>query len=194
MSLISKKLANAAASGEEQLEPFLTSITTNQQEIDLATYATNNGWDGVAPAEITIDSGVFVFSNNTSVPALTTGNFPNGLTLIVNGFIAGKGGQGGDDSFSSSPDEDGKNGGPALSLGCDVIIIGGTGGYIGGGGGGGGADGASGAGGAGGGDNGDGDGLGGGPGETGGDGDGGGSADRIGEGGGAGGGGGGDFS
>ena len=185
MSLISKKLTNAAASGEEQLQPFLTSITTNQQEIDLATYATNNGWDGVAPAEITVDSGVYVFSDNTSVPALTTGNFSNGLTLIVNGFIIGKGGQGAPDGV---PGEDGQNGGPALSLGCDVTINGGSGAYIaGGGGGGGGEDLGGGGGGAGGGDGGAPDlgGAGGSPGSEGDD-------SSIADGGGAGGGGGSD--
>jgi len=130
---------------------FTATISTNQQELNLATYATGQGWNGTDRAEITIASGVYVWSDDTATPALTTGSFPGGLTLIVNGYIMGKGGAGADTGSG------GENGGPAISLGTDATIRGGTNGYIGGGGGGGGtAEGASftvtGGGGAGGGD------------------------------------------
>ena len=116
---------------------FQATISTDQQQLNLATWATGQGWDGVAPAEITINSGVYVWSNNTSVPGMTTGNFPNGLILYVNGYIIGKGGVGASFPTTDAP-VDATSGGPALSLGCDITIFGGSNGYIGGGGGGGG--------------------------------------------------------
>jgi hypothetical protein len=118
------------------LEGFLfeATISTNQQELNLATWAAGQGWNGTDNAQITIASGVYVWSNSVSTPALTTGSFPNGLTLIVNGYVMGKGGKGGGSSSAA-----GESGGPAISLGTDITIVGGTNGYIGGGGGGGGA-------------------------------------------------------
>lgn len=150
---------------------FTATISSNQQEMNLATWATGQGWNGTDFAEITIAAGVYVWSDDTAVPAMTTGNFPNGLTLIVNGYIIGKGGEGG---FSGSIPA--QSGGPALSLGCDTAIFGGANGYIAGGGGGGGGgedadDDAGAGGGAGGGDGGGSDGgLGGLPGQEGSDG------------------------
>jgi hypothetical protein len=138
---------------------FSASITTNQQEMNLATWASSNGWNGSSAATITINSGVYIWSDNTATPALTTGSFPGGLTLINNGYIMGKGGRGG--GWGSSPEA----GGPAISLGSSVSVNN-TSGYIGGGGGGGGGSGFTsegnttipegGGGGAGGGDGGDG--------------------------------------
>lgn len=116
---------------------FKASISTNQQELNLATWATSEGWDGAMGAEITLEAGVYIWSNNVATPALTTGSFPGGLTLIVEGYIMGKGGKGcfADTDVTASP----QAGGPAISLGCNVTITGGTNGFIGGGGGGGGA-------------------------------------------------------
>jgi len=134
-------------------------ISTNQQEMNLATWATGQGWNGTSEALITIASGVYIWSDDIATPALTTGDFPNGLTLIVEGFIIGKGGRGGggvqvEGNAADLPAEDG---GVAISLGCDCTIEGGASAYIGGGGGGGGYGprGQTGGGGAGGGDGGD---------------------------------------
>lgn len=97
-------------------------ISTNQKELNLATWATAQGWAG-QPANITIAAGVYIWSDNTSIPALTTGNFAAGLTIINNGYIMGKGGE-----VSA--------GGPAISLGCNTTIDNtNTSAYIGGGGG-----------------------------------------------------------
>jgi hypothetical protein len=115
---------------------FTANISSNQLQLNLATWATSQGWDGVSPAEITINSNVYVYSNNINTPALTTGNFPNGLTLVVYGYIIGKGGKGGKSTDNINTCVSGENGGTALSLGCNTIIVG-YNGYIAGGGGGG---------------------------------------------------------
>jgi hypothetical protein len=124
---------------------FAATISSNQQELNLRTWALANGWNGSSAAQITIGSGVYIWSDNTGTPALSTsGPWPGGLTLVNNGFIMGKGGS------SGNP---GGAGGPAISLGSNITINNTNGSaYIGGGGGGGGAlNAAQGGGGAGGG-------------------------------------------
>lgn len=122
------------------LTQFEATISTNQQEMNLATWATSQGWNGSDEAQITLEEGVYIWSDSIATPALTTGNFPSGLTLIVNGYIIGKGGVGAGTTDASVGDTiPSENGGPAISLGCDLTILGGSSGYIGGGGGGGGA-------------------------------------------------------
>jgi len=118
---------------------FYGTISTNQKELNLATWASANGWPGIFPAVITINSGVYIWSDNTAVAALTTGTFPRGLTIINNGYIMGKGGAGGEGN--SGPPSAGFNGGHAVSVSTGVYLImnmAGTTSYIGGGGGGGG--------------------------------------------------------
>lgn len=125
---------------------FYATITSNQKELNLATWAQANGWNGVFPAVITINPGVYIWSDSTSIAGLTTGNFPRGLTIINNGYIMGKGGRGG--LGNSGPSSVGLPGGPAISLGSNAIInMAGTISYIGGGGGGGGGAGWGGGGG-----------------------------------------------
>jgi hypothetical protein len=115
---------------------FYGTISTSQKELNLATWASANGWPGTFPAVITINSGVYIWSDNTAVAALTTGVFPRGLTIINNGYIMGKGGDGG--LGNSGPPSAGFDGGNAISLGCNATInMAGTTSYIGGGGGGG---------------------------------------------------------
>ncbi len=164
---------------------FLATISSNQTNLNLRTWALANGWNGSTAATITIGSGVWIYSTSTGTPALTTGSFPGGLTIINNGFIAGMGGAGG----TSTAPYTGLAGGNAISLGS-IVTINNTNAsaYIGGGGGGGGF--FQGGGGAGGGNAGQqsGGGVGGGVGSAGTNGTGGASG---GKGGGAGGGGGG---
>jgi hypothetical protein len=163
---------------------FSATISSNQTNLNLRTWALANGWDGSTAATITIGSGVWIYSTSTGTPALTTGSFPGGLTIINNGFIAGMGGNG---SPNTSP-YTGLPGGNAISLGSNVTINNtNASAYIGGGGGGGGS--VQGGGGAGGGSgSGAGAGVGGGAGSAGTNGTG---ASGGGKGGGAGGGGGG---
>lgn len=124
---------------------FYATIDTNVQEINLETWAKFYGWNGIFPAVITINPGVYVWSDNTAVAALTTGTFPRGLTIINNGFIMGKGGAGG--TATPLTNTDGSRyvlntppqaGGPAIFLGANTTInMSGDNSYIGGGGGGG---------------------------------------------------------
>jgi hypothetical protein len=107
---------------------FITSITTNIQYFNLMTAATAAGYAGTNAlfASININPGVYVWSDNTSLPAFQTGTLPSGVgvhTINLNndGFIIGKGGDGvyggsGDASTAGNP------GGPAMSLGYDIII------------------------------------------------------------------------
>lgn len=115
-------------------------ITANQQELNLRTYALANGWDGASAAEITIASGIYIWSDNTAVAGLDTGGaWPGGLTIINNGFIMGKGGDGAGDWLNASTNYETRtatSGGPAINLTTNAQIDN-TNGYIGGGGGGG---------------------------------------------------------
>lgn len=119
---------------------YTATIASNVQEINLETWAKFYGWNGVFPAVITINPGVYVWSDNTAVPALATGNFPRGVTIINYGFIMGKGGAGGTALVSGSSviNVAAGAGGPAISLGAHAVVnMAGTTSYIGGGGGGG---------------------------------------------------------
>jgi len=96
------------------------------------------GWDGVVPldAEVTVNSGIVLSANSTSLYGFDTGSgFPAGTTLelIMPGYVCGMGGAGG----SYSTGVTGKNGGPALRA-QHAISIDASGGVIAGGGGGGG--------------------------------------------------------
>jgi hypothetical protein len=114
---------------------FAATISSSQQELNLRTWALANGWNGSSAAQITVGSGVYIWSDNTSVAGLTIdGSWPGGITLINNGFIMGKGGTGSGYSGGSRPA--GGNGGPAITLGTNCIITNNS--YIAGGGGGGG--------------------------------------------------------
>lgn len=130
----------AMSNGYGKANDFAATITTHQKELNLATWAAANGWNGSANAVITIASGVYIWSDNTAVAALTTGNFPNGLTIINNGYIMGRGGNGDGMPNSLTLSHTGAgSGGPAISLGCATIINNtNSAAYIGGGGGGGG--------------------------------------------------------
>jgi hypothetical protein len=95
------------------------------------------GASGYKTFNVTIDSGVFISSNSTSSPALTTGSgWPSGavLTITNNGTIAGKGGDGGD--YSATSPGNGTAGGDAIVFTIDATLV--NNGTISGGGGGGG--------------------------------------------------------
>ena len=125
---------------------FRGTITTNKQNLHLDEWAKDRGWDGLSPAEITIDNDVYIFSDDPEIPALTTGAWPEGLTLINNGYIMGRGGNGG--SYRSVltlnvPIAEGKNvwdgndGGDAIFINTtDSVVITNNGAIAGGGGGG----------------------------------------------------------
>jgi len=123
--------------GKSAITTFFANITTNQQELNLYNYLVSQGWDGTSPAEVTIDAGVYIWSDNTSVAALHTGGaYPGGLTIINNGFIMGKGGNGGYQNADLATYTPPTSGGPAIIL-TQAVTIENSNGYIGGGGGGG---------------------------------------------------------
>ena len=112
---------------------FTQTISTNQTNLNLRTFALANGWDGTLPATITVGAGVYVYSTATGTAGMTIdGSWPGGVTVVNSGFIMGMGGAGANANGGSIVPG---AGGPAISLGVNTIIVNNS--YIGGGGGGG---------------------------------------------------------
>lgn len=82
-----------------ETEIFQGTITTNKEALNLEEWARDRGWDGQSFGIITIAEDVYIYSDEIGVPALTTGEWPSGLTIFNRGFIMGRGGDGG--SFAS---------------------------------------------------------------------------------------------
>ena len=125
--------------------PTISSDVTNWV---LYSQAIAAGWDGVVPldAVVTVNSGIVLSANSTSLYGFDTGSgFPSGtsLKLIMPGYVCGMGGAGG------AANTAGSNGGPALRA-QHAITIDALGGVTAGGGGGGGGGGFGGGGGGGG--------------------------------------------
>jgi hypothetical protein len=122
---------------------FAFTISSNQTNANLRTLAVNAGWNQSTAVQATIASGVIVSANATGSYALTiNGSFPGGVTLVNNGTIAGRGGNGGQGGsmIANAPGVTaglaGSAGGPALLASVPVSIN--NAGTIAGGGGGGG--------------------------------------------------------
>ena len=113
---------------------FAPIISADASNYNLRTAAIAAGWDQVQPliATVTINSGIVVSANATSVYAFDTGvTFPAGSSLTLNmqgAYVIGMGGSGA--SYGGQP------GGPALRA-QHALTVNATGGVIGGGGGGG---------------------------------------------------------
>lgn len=154
--------ANIPTSGDIALGDFygsrytiFISVSTNVSDLIVHEYAEANGWDGDSPLVLTIDEGVYVYGATNGTPAMQIGQeFPDAnentasITIINNGYIIGKGGNGG-----QSDGGDGARGHDGIWIyNENTTIDNRSTGYIAGGGGGGGSDyGAGGGGGAGGG-------------------------------------------
>lgn len=111
------KLGSTGASGGPAYT-FDYTISANTNNYNLRAAAAAAGWNQTSPlnAKITINPGVVVSSLSAAVPAFDTGpTFPNGtsLTLINNGIIRGKGGNGGAGG-QNGPAGNGEDGGTAL--------------------------------------------------------------------------------
>lgn len=131
--------AISMSNGWGKANAFSGTITSNQSNLNLRTWATGAGWNGTSKATITVNSGVYIWSSGTGTPGLTiNGSWPGGCFLVNNGYIMGCGGAGASGA-----------GGPAISLGVSCTITNNS--YIAGGGGGGARGGGAGGGGAGGG-------------------------------------------
>lgn len=115
---------------------FAFNISSNQINVDLRTLAVNAGWNQTSRVEATITGEVFIYSNSTSSAALTvSGSFPNGVQLINNGTIVGRGGRGGNGQNNTNNGAGGGAGGLALSVSTAISIT--NNGNVAGGGGGG---------------------------------------------------------
>lgn len=132
--------------GKQLASPsFSFTISSHQNQANLRTLAVNAGWNQSSPVTATIASGVYIYSTDINVAALTiNGSFPNGVTLVNNGYIMGQGGKGGgatmvyNGSTYTPTTNDGQTvGGSAVSLGASCTIQNNS--YIAGGGGGGGS-------------------------------------------------------
>lgn len=102
---------------------FYGTIASDQTNLNLRTWALANGWNGAANAVITINSGVNVYSTSTSTAALSViDSWPNGVALINNGSIVGKGGAGatGTDGLGNRGTAGG--GGTALTVSVPITI------------------------------------------------------------------------
>lgn len=122
---------------------FAFSISTDQVNANLRSLAVSAGWNQTKKVVATINGGVYVYSNSTGTPGLTiNGSFPNGVTLINNGYILGMGGNGGNGAStpSTSSGGGGSSGGLALLV-QTAVTVNNASGTIGGGGGGGGGGG-----------------------------------------------------
>lgn len=137
-------------------------IDSNQKQLNLATWLTSEGWNGTDEVSVLVDDQIYIWSDSTSVAALTIPSSLNNLLSLHNdGYIMGKGGRGGDGGTNTAT-----NGGPAISNSATGVVYSAgnveesKSGYIGGGGGGGAggkdSDSGGGGGGAGGGNGGDG--------------------------------------
>ena len=113
-------------------------ISTTQNNYNVATAAASAGWDGSSPVNVIVHiaSGITVRSLTTSSPAMTIPSSITGYVKLVNeGFIGGAGG-----AANSG------TGGNALSVGASTVILVNASGTIRSGGGGGGKGGNSSAG------------------------------------------------
>lgn len=124
--------------GTQKVAPtFYFTISSHIDQANLRSLAVSAGWGQTAPVVATLTAGYYLYSSNTSAPALTIdGSWPGGVTFINNGYVMGMGGQGG--GWSSGTYNAGISaGGNAINLGVSCTIQNNS--YIGGGGGGGGA-------------------------------------------------------
>lgn len=74
-------------------------ITSDQLELNLETYLIAEGWDQATPVNVTVDSGVWIYSNTVSTAGLTIPSSLSGLLVSItnNGNIIGMGGPVGSD-------------------------------------------------------------------------------------------------
>ena len=104
------------------------SIAANTLNADVRALAITDGWDASTPLLVTVNAGVWCYSNTTSTGGMVlAGSFPGGVTVTNSGNIIGMGGYAG------------QAGGPALQITTSdtVSITNNSGAYIAGGGGGG---------------------------------------------------------
>ena len=119
--------------GYGKANEFSLTISSDTENLSISSAASTAGWNGSSALVVTINSGVYIWSDDVAIAGMTaSGGFPGGLSITNNGFIMGKGGTG-------KTSQAGTDGGPAVSISSSgVTITNASGAYIGGGGGGGG--------------------------------------------------------
>lgn len=136
--------------GKQLASPsFSFTISSHQANANLRSLAVAAGWNQSSAVIATLAAGYYIYSTAVGTPALTIdGSFPNGVTLVNNGFIMGMGGHGGGYYYNNGTapavtvqNWEVSSGGNAISLGTSCTIQNNS--YIGGGGGGGSYGGAS---------------------------------------------------
>jgi len=100
---------------------FQYTINNNVKQLNVRSYLLARGWDGLAPVDLTISVGVYIWSDNVGIPGLTTGTIPYGITIKNYGYIIGKGGIGG--SWADATGGPGQSGGPAFALNSPVTLV-----------------------------------------------------------------------
>jgi hypothetical protein len=139
----SSQNANVPTSGAIKLGNFYGAVrrvtatqtfATNTTQTTLNVSALSGYVAGITDITITVNNGVYVYSTDTATSALTITGAAAGdtVTLVNNGFIIGKGGNGVASGISNPP-INGLPGGPAMSLGFNINITNNS--YIAGGGG-----------------------------------------------------------
>jgi len=132
------------ANGYGKSNVFEVVISSNRNNISsLSSYATSNGWDGSQALQLTINSGVYLYGNQTggssaNKPNNTVGIKAGDPALVVdvaNAIINNSGylmGQGGENTFyQSSGIGDRPNGGIGITIkSAGVTIINNSGGFI----------------------------------------------------------------
>jgi hypothetical protein len=131
-------------------------ISENEQDIDI--YRRAGAPAGAVTVSVTVNAGVVVGASSTATPAMRFVGFAAGsiISVVNNGYIIGRGGDGGNGATSIcfSADDDcltsgtpGRNGGNAVELptsgGTCIVTFNNASGHIWGGGGGGGGGGAN---------------------------------------------------
>lgn len=126
------------SSGRGKANQFAFTIASNQTNANLRTLAVNAGWNQTSKVVATINGGVTIYSTSTGTPAMTVnGSFPNGVELVNNGIVIGRGGNGGN-GINGSAGTSGGGGGTALAVSVALSVRNNSALYGGGGGGGGG--------------------------------------------------------
>ena len=123
---------------------FNLSAATPIQNLNIYNTLIAGGWPGVPAATYTIPAGIYIWSDDTSLPGMETGGpFPNGVTIVNSGYIIGRGGNGAQGfafAENQSTGYEGNPGGSAINISSTgVVIVNNPGAYIAGGGGSGGS-------------------------------------------------------
>ena len=131
---------------------FVFNVSENVADMNVIDYCSDQGWNGTSPIRLIVNSGVYVYGDESPGFGMLIPSSNYDIEIINNGYIIGRGGNGG------VTGSNGGNGAAAISVQTDasssstVIIRNNADGFIaGGGGGGGGGSQAGGGGGAGGG-------------------------------------------